>query len=77
MWRILLARSQFVFAAAAPTADWKDLLHKGLDDWIVLGDGHWRWRSDSVVVASFGHDRQQELHGTGTIRADALHIHAA
>ena len=58
MRRILLALSQFVFAAAAPTADWKDLLYKGLDDWIVLGDGRWRLHSDRVVVVSFGHDRQ-------------------
>ena len=57
MWRILLARSQFVFPAAAPTAHRKDLLHKGLDDWIVLGNAGFF----SVEICSFGSLRGREI----------------
>lgn len=72
MRRMLLALALFGCAGAAPAADWKDLLRNGLDDWRVLGDGHWRLRSDGVVIASFGHDRQQELQGTGPIDRQAF-----
>lgn len=56
--------------ALAPSgfgADWRSLLNDGLDQWKVLGEGHWRLRSDGVLAASFGHDRQRELQGPGGI----------
>ena len=64
---IVLAMTLAALAQPALAADWKDLLRNGLDDWTVLGDGHWRLRSDGVLAASFGHDRQQELQGPGDI----------
>lgn len=54
-------------APAAVAADWSDLTRNGLDDWEVLGEGHWRVRSDGVVAAYFSHDRQKELAGPGPI----------
>ena len=42
MKTILMAVSIAALAQPAIAADWKDLLRNGLDDWIVLGDGHWR-----------------------------------
>ena len=54
-------------ASAATAADWIDLLRNGLEDWQVLGEGHWRLRSDGVLTATFGHDRQHELQGTHDI----------
>lgn len=35
----------------ASAADFVDLMRNGLDDWVVLGDGVWRLRSDGVVTA--------------------------
>lgn len=56
--------------AAVAAADWTDLLRNGLEEWTVLGEGHWRLRSDGVVTATFGHDRQRELAGTEAIGRD-------
>ena len=56
-----------LLAPAAVAADWSDLTRNGLDDWEVLGEGHWRVRSDGVVTAYFSHDRQKELAGPGPI----------
>ena len=67
MRTILLVLSLSMVASPAVAADWKDLLRNGLDDWRVLGEGHWRLRSDGVLAASFGHDRQKELQGPGEI----------
>ena len=38
-------------AAAAPAAEWRDLLAGNLDHWEILGDGVWTLRSDGVLVA--------------------------
>lgn len=63
MHRLILVAALAALVPAAVAADWNDLLGNGLDDWSVLGNGHWRLRSDGVVSATFGHDRQQELQG--------------
>ena len=63
MHRLILVAALAALVPAAAAADWNDLLGNGLDDWSVLGNGHWRLRSDGVVSATFGHDRQQELQG--------------
>lgn len=68
--RPLLALLWVVLAPVAFAADWKDLLRSGLDEWVVLGEGHWRLRSDGVLTATFGHDRQQEMAGEGNIGRD-------
>ena len=67
MKTILLVVVLFPLAQLTVAADWNDLLRNGLKGWTVVGDGHWRFRSDGVVAASFGHDRQQELQGQGEI----------
>ncbi len=64
---LILAATVAACVPMAMAADWNDLLRNGLDDWTVLGDGHWRLRSDAVLTATFGHDRQQELQGTHDI----------
>ncbi len=51
----------------AVAADWKDLLRNGLEDWTVLGEGHWQLRADGVLAAYFSHERQEELKGDGSI----------
>ena len=51
----------------ADATDWTDLLRSGLDDWQVLGEGHWIQRGDGVVIAYFAHDRQDELKGEDDI----------
>ena len=53
-----------------PAADWTNLLRKGLEEWKVLGDGHCRIRSDGVVLAFFGHDRQTLFRGRENIGID-------
>lgn len=67
MRRLILAAVLAALVPGATAADWNDLLRNGLDDWKVLGEGHWRVLSDGVVTAAFGHDRQLELQGTGDI----------
>ncbi len=67
MRTVILAAALAALAQSAAAADWKDLLRNGLDDWTVLGAGHWHLRSDGVVTAVFGHDRQQELQGEGPV----------
>ena len=66
----VLALTLWGFAPTAFAADWSDLLRNGLDDWTVLGEGHWRLRADGVVAAYFSHDRQEELAGTEPIDRD-------
>ncbi len=53
-------------------ADWSDLLRNGLEGWEVLGEGHWRIRSDGVVSATFGVDRQAEIGGDGPVDRQAF-----
>lgn len=67
---VVLALMLCCLPAAVVGADWTDLLRNGLEEWTVLGDGHWRLRSDGVVTATFGHDRQRELAGTEAIGRD-------
>ncbi len=74
---IMLALAWAVLAPAASAADWNDLLRNGLNDWSVLGDGHWRMRSDGVITATFGHDRQLELQGPGDIGREAFRLWSA
>ena len=47
-----------LLAPAAAAADWSDLLRNGLDDWVVLGDGIWRLRSDGVLTAYRAPDKK-------------------
>lgn len=68
----ILALALALFAVPASAADWRDLLRNGLDDWEVLGLGHWRLRSDGVVSAAFGHDRQEAFAGYSSIGAEEL-----
>ena len=70
MRNAVLALALSALAPAAFAADWIDLLRNGLDDWTVLGEGHWRLREDGVVTAYFSHDRQEELAGTEPIDRD-------
>ena len=70
MKRAILAAALAALAQSAPGADWNDLLRNGLDGWTVLGEGHWHLRSDGVVAATFGHDRQRELQGEGPIERE-------
>ena len=67
MRRLILAVTLTALSQAAFAADWRDLLRNGLEEWKVLGAGHWRLRSDGVLTATFGHDRQQELQGPGAV----------
>ena len=64
---LVLAMIAAACGQPATAADWRDLLRNGIEDWTVLGDGHWRLRADGVVLATFGHDRQKELQGAGPI----------
>ena len=66
----ILALSLAALAPASRAADWSDLLRNGLDDWQVLGEGHWRLRADGVVLANFGPGRQEELAGDGAIERE-------
>lgn len=66
----VLALALAAMVQPAAGADWRDLLRNGLEDWVVLGEGHWRMRSDGVLTAYFSHDRQEELQGTGPIPRD-------
>ena len=70
--RAILALALAAIVPMAVAADWTDLLRNGLDDWVVLGDGHWRIRSDGVVTANFGIDRQREVQGTADIGREAF-----
>ena len=70
MRELMLVAAVAAAASTATAADWIDLLRNGLDDWQVLGEGHWRLRSDGVLTAAFGHDRQRELQGTHDIDRD-------
>ncbi len=72
MKRAILALAFVAIVPMAVAADWDDLLRNGLDDWVVLGDGHWRIRSDGVVTANFGIDRQREIQGTADIGREAF-----
>lgn len=67
MRHAVLVAALAAFAQPALAADWRDLLRNGLDGWTVLGEGHWHLRADGVLLATFGHDRQQELQGDGPI----------
>lgn len=70
MRNAVLALTLWGLVPATFGADWSDLLRNGLDDWTVLGEGHWRLRADGVVTAYFSHDRQEELAGTEAIDRD-------
>ncbi|MCY4188658.1 MAG: DUF1080 domain-containing protein [Bryobacterales bacterium] len=72
MRAVILVLACAATAPVAAAADWRDLLRDGLDGWEALGDGHWRIRSDGVVVASSGIGRQQELRGREDIRRAAF-----
>ncbi len=67
---VILAMACAALGQTAVAADWRDLLRNGLEDWKVLGEGHWRMRSDGVLTAYFSHDRQEELKGEGAIERD-------
>lgn len=77
-WKRTVGRAAGILAALAMTvgmglaADWRDLLRDGLEAWEVLGEGHWTLRSDGVLSAAFGVDRQRELQGEGDIARSAF-----
>ncbi len=70
MRHAILAMALVTLGQPAAGADWRDLLRNGLDDWKVLGEGHWQLRSDGVLAAYFSHERQGELQGAGPIARD-------
>ncbi len=55
---------------SAVAADWQDMFRNGLEDWRVLGEGHWQLRSDGVLAAYFSRERQEELKGSTGIPRD-------
>lgn len=62
-----------IAAAPAPAADWVDLLKNGLQDWEVLGDGIWRFRSDRVVTAHRKPDVDKLFEGRESVTRKELH----
>lgn len=72
MRQTILALALGLTVPVAGAADWKNPLRNRLEEWKVLGDGHWRMRSDGVVSAFFGHDRQVPFQGQKSSGVDEL-----